>query len=83
MADIEHNFRGAEIWKEYGAIAYFEYVGEDLTLEGTRSFIKTVEAKEDEVLDNIVDMLFSPKFQDLLQHSTPQEIDNNIQAFLA
>ena len=41
------------------------------------------EAKEDEVLDNIVDMLFSPKFQDLLQHSTPQEIDNNIQAFLA
>ena len=41
------------------------------------------EAKEDEVLDNIADMLFSPKFQDLLQHSTPQEIDNNIQAFLA
>ena len=41
------------------------------------------EAKEDEVLDNIVDMLFSPKFQDLLQHSTPQEIDNNLQAFLA
>jgi uncharacterized protein YbaA (DUF1428 family) len=27
----------AEIWKEYGALAYFEYVSEDLTLEGTRS----------------------------------------------
>lgn len=40
----------AEIWKEYGALAYFEYVGEDLTLEGTRSFIKTVDAKEDEVI---------------------------------
>ena len=25
----------AEIWKEYGALAYFEYVGEDLKLEGT------------------------------------------------
>ena len=23
----------AEIWKEYGALAYFEYVGEDLKLE--------------------------------------------------
>lgn len=40
----------AEIWKEYGALAYFEYVGEDLTLEGTRSFIESVDAKEDEVI---------------------------------
>ena len=40
----------AEIWKEYGALAYFEYVGEDLTLEGTRSFIKAVDAKEDEAI---------------------------------
>lgn len=38
----------AEIWKEYGAIAYFEFVGDDLFLEGTKSFIETVEAKEDE-----------------------------------
>jgi len=38
----------AEIWKEYGAIAYFEFVGDDLTLEGTKSFIETVDAKEDE-----------------------------------
>ena len=40
----------AEIWKEYGALAYFEYVGDDLTLEGTRSFIQTVDAKEDEAI---------------------------------
>ncbi|QED37359.1 DUF1428 domain-containing protein [Antarcticibacterium arcticum] len=40
----------AEIWKEYGALAYFEYVGEDLTLEGTRSFIKTLDAKDDEAI---------------------------------
>ena len=41
------------------------------------------ESREDEVLENIADMLFSPKFQDLLQHSSPQEIDSNVQAFLA
>ena len=36
----------AEIWKEYGALAYFEYVGEDLKLDGTRSFIEAVDLKE-------------------------------------
>ncbi len=40
----------AEIWKEYGAIAYFECVGDDLFLEGTKSFIDTIDAKEDEVI---------------------------------
>jgi len=40
----------AEIWKEYGALAYFEYVGEDLKLDGTRSFIELVDLKEDEVI---------------------------------
>ena len=38
----------AEIWKEHGAIAYFEFVGDDLSVEGTKSFIATVDAKEDE-----------------------------------
>ncbi|HMC01946.1 MAG TPA: DUF1428 domain-containing protein, partial [Flavobacteriaceae bacterium] len=38
----------AEIWKEYGAIAYFEFVGDDMSLEGTKSFIETIDAKEDE-----------------------------------
>ena len=40
----------AEIWKEYGALEYFEYVGDDLKLEGTRSFIEVVDLKEDEVI---------------------------------
>ncbi len=40
----------AGIWKEYGAIAYFESVGDDLSLEGTKSFIETLEANEDEVI---------------------------------
>lgn len=40
----------AEIWKEYGALAYFEYVGDDMELEGTRSFSEVAELKEDEVV---------------------------------
>ncbi|WP_417609745.1 DUF1428 domain-containing protein [Owenweeksia hongkongensis] len=40
----------ADIWKEYGALAYFEYVGEDLKLEGTRSFAEVVDLQEDEVV---------------------------------
>jgi len=40
----------AEIWKEYGALAYFEFVGEDMKLEGTRSFIEVVDLQEDEAV---------------------------------
>lgn len=40
----------AEIWKEYGAIAYCEFIGDDLFLEGTKSFVEVVEVKEDEVI---------------------------------
>ena len=40
----------AKIWKEHGALAYFEYVGEDLKLEGTRSFPELVDAKVDEAI---------------------------------
>jgi len=42
--------RIAEIWKEHGALDYFEYVCEDLKLEGTRSFPDFVRAKEDEAV---------------------------------
>lgn len=35
-----------------------------------------------EVLNNIGDMLYSEKFQDLLKHSTVGEIDNKVQNFL-
>ena len=40
----------AQIWKDHGALAYFEYVGEDLELEGTRSFPELVDAKDDEAI---------------------------------
>lgn len=38
----------AQIWKEHGALDYFEYVGDDMNLAGTRSFTDVVVAKEDE-----------------------------------
>ncbi|GLB47705.1 DUF1428 domain-containing protein [Neptunitalea lumnitzerae] len=40
----------AEIWKEYGALAYFEYIEDDLTLEGVKSFSATLEVKEYETV---------------------------------
>jgi uncharacterized protein YbaA (DUF1428 family) len=40
----------AEIWKEHGALSYFEYIGDDLKLEGTLSFPEILETKKDEVI---------------------------------
>ena len=40
----------AEIWKEHGALSYFEYVGDDLKLEGTRSFPECLDTKDDETI---------------------------------
>ena len=40
----------AEIWKEYGALDYLEYVGDDLKLEGTRSFTDLIAATEEETI---------------------------------
>ena len=39
--------------------------------------------KASEVMDNIIDMIFNPKYQDKLTHSSPKEIDQKVQAFLA
>lgn len=40
----------AEIWKEHGALDYREYIGDDLMLEGTRSFTDLMAAKEGEAI---------------------------------
>ena len=39
-----------EIWKEHGALDYCEFAGDDMRLEGTRSFTDLVVAKEDETV---------------------------------
>lgn len=40
----------AAIWKEHGALDYREYVGDDLNLEGTGSFLDQVGASDQEVV---------------------------------
>ena len=40
----------AGIWKEHGAIDYYEYVGDDMKLEGTRSFTDVIAASENETI---------------------------------
>ncbi|MCB0794081.1 MAG: DUF1428 domain-containing protein [Flavobacteriales bacterium] len=40
----------AAVWKEHGAVAYFESVGDELSLAGTRSFLEAVDARDDEVV---------------------------------
>lgn len=40
----------ANIWKEHGALDYREYIGDDLILEGTRSFTDLAGATENETI---------------------------------
>src|SRR5690242_496991 len=40
----------AEIWREHGALDYREYVGDDMKLEGTRSFTDLLPATEAEAI---------------------------------
>ena len=40
----------AEVWKKHGALDYREYVGEDMSRDGTRSFADCVQASGEEVI---------------------------------
>ena len=40
----------AEIWREHGALDYREYVGDDMMLEGTRSFPELTGATDGEAI---------------------------------
>ena len=60
--------------------------GDDKLIDAVKKYRATKEKnqkREDDVLENIAEMLFSPTFQELLQHSTPQEIDQKVQSFLS
>jgi len=59
--------------------------GEDKLRDAVKKYRErkaSTDEKNDAVLSSIADMLFSPKFQELLKHSTPREIDQKVQAFL-
>lgn len=71
----------AKIWREYGALAYFEFVGNDLQLEGTRSFIEAVNLKEDEVVVFGWVVFPSKKIRDLANEQVPK--DNRMSELLA
>ena len=40
----------ADVWREHGALDYREYVGDDMVLEGTRSFTDIAGAEDDEAI---------------------------------
>jgi len=40
----------AEIWKEHGALEYWECTGDDLNIEGMRSFSELINASDDETV---------------------------------
>jgi len=40
----------AKIWKEHGALGYYEFLGDDLKMEGIRSFPNCLHAQEDEAV---------------------------------
>lgn len=39
-----------DVWKEYGALAYVECIGDDVPMGKVTSFPRAVQAKEDEVV---------------------------------
>lgn len=63
----------AEIWKEYGALAYHEYIGEDLKLEGTRSFTDSVDLKDGEVVIFGWVLFPSKEVRDLANQQVPND----------
>ncbi len=40
----------AAIWKEHGALTYWECIGDDMRTEGTGSFVDMISASDDEVV---------------------------------
>ena len=63
----------ALIWKEYGALAYFEYLGDDLNLEGTQSFTETVKLRDDEVVVFGWVVFPSKEVRDVANTQVPQD----------
>lgn len=63
----------AEIWKAHGALAYFEFVGDDMSLEGTKSFIETLEAKPDEEIVFGWVVFPSKEIRDLANKTVPAD----------
>ena len=60
--------------------------GDDQLITALKKYRATKEKNDkrhEEVLESIAQMLFDPNFQELLKHSSPAEIDSNVQKFLS
>lgn len=60
--------------------------GQDKLRDAVKKYRASSEKRKqaaDEVLDNIIDMIYNPTFQEKLKHSTPEEINQKVQSFLA
>ena len=60
--------------------------GDDKLIQAAKKYRESNEKRQkanDDVLENIAEMLFSPQFQELLKHSDIKEIDSKVQSFLA
>ena len=63
----------AEIWKSYGALAYVEYVSDDMYLEGTKSFLETIAVKENESVVFGWVIFSSKKVRDIANQKVPND----------
>lgn len=63
----------AEVWKEHGALAYCEFVGDDLHHEGMKSFSTALEVKTEEVILMGWVTFPSKEIRDLANEKVPQD----------
>ena len=63
----------ADIWKAHGALAYQEFVGDDLYLEGTRSFPETLKVNDDESVVFGWVVFPSKEIRDAANRAVPQD----------
>ena len=63
----------AQIWKEHGALAYYEFVGEDHSMQGIRSFPDVIGASENEVVIFGWTVFDSREKRDLANQKVPRD----------
>ena len=62
-----------EIWKEHGAIDYKEFIGDDMSLEGTVSFTDILEISDDEIVVFGWVVFPSKEIRDLANKTVPED----------
>ncbi|MGB1037887.1 MAG: DUF1428 domain-containing protein [Bacteroidia bacterium] len=63
----------SDIWIEYGALSYHEFVGDDMTMDGTRSFVEAAKAQADETIIFGWVVFPSKEIRNLANKKVPQD----------